>query len=85
MGIIRDTKVNMVISDARRAYAEGRRVFAARLNSPNRLDPTSGSVGDWAEMIEAVEAEGWVLSDWAVGDGSKGLSAYPLFRRRRNG
>jgi len=82
MGIVRDTKVQMVVNDARRAYTEGRYVFVARLNSSTRLKSTSGSVGDWAEMIEAVEAEGWALAEWTVGGGPKLPSAYPLFRRR---
>jgi hypothetical protein len=83
MGMIRDVKVTSIAKDAARARDEGRYVFAARLHTPSRLGDMTGSVGDWAEMIEAIEAEGWALANWAVADGSKGAGAYPLFRRRR--
>ena len=43
----------------------------------------SGAVAGWAEKIEAVEAEGGVLTHWSVAADDKGRpQAYPLFRRR---
>ncbi len=81
MGMIRDVKVQTIAKDAARAISEGRLVFVARLHTPGRLHDMTGSVGDWAEMIEAIEAEGWTLASWTVADGPKGAGAYPLFRR----
>lgn len=68
-----------IVDEARRAADEGRLIFAARLRSG-----PMGSVSDWAPIIEAVEAEGWTLAEWAVFEGSNGPTAYPLFRRRSN-
>lgn len=83
MGIIKDAKANTIGNDATRAYSEGRTVFAPRLNTPATAAGFSGPVSGWAEMIEAVEAAGWTLTQWAATDDHKGRPvAYPLFRRR---
>ncbi|MBL7494458.1 hypothetical protein I6A60_01855 [Frankia sp. AgB1.9] len=83
MGMIRDVKVKKVADEARRALEEDRWVFIVRLNTPQRLGDMTGTVGDWAEIIEAVEYEGWALAEWSVSEGPKGPAAFPLFRRRR--
>jgi hypothetical protein len=83
MGMVRNVKVQTIAKEAARAYGEGHYIFAARLNAPTRLGDMTGSVGDWAEMIEAIEAEGWALANWTVTDAGK-VGAYPLFRRRRD-
>ncbi len=52
------------------------------LNTPVTHHTMSGSVPGWAEMIKAIEAEGWVLDEWSVAADDKGRpQAYPLFRR----
>lgn len=82
MGFIKDAKQNMVRTEAERAIVEGRRVYVPMLNTPATHGGMSGSIPGWAEMIEAVEEAGWVLSEWAVSTDQKGKpQAYPLFRR----
>lgn len=85
MGIIKQSKANTLASEAERAYKQGRTVFAPMLNSPMSQSASftvSGSVSGWAEMIEAIEAHGWVLTQWSVAADTKGRpQAYPLFRR----
>lgn len=81
MGFLKDSAADRLTSDAARAYAEGRYVFTAKLNS--RDQALSGSISGWAEMIEAIEAAGWALTEWSVATDEKGHpEAYPFFRRR---
>ncbi len=82
MGWIKQAKANALSEEAARALAEGRTVFAPMLNTPMTHHTMSGSVAGWAEMIEAIEAEGWELEHWSVAADDKGRpQAYPLFRR----
>lgn len=82
MGFIKDAKSNMVAVEAARALAQGRTTFTPMLNTPATQHALSGSVAGWAEMIEAVEGQGWQLAHWAVAHDIKGRpQAYPLFRR----
>jgi hypothetical protein len=84
MGFVKQAKVHGITKEATRAIEEGRRVFAPKLNTPMTQSGLSGSIAGWAETIEAVEAAGWKLTDWAVAHDSKGRpEAYPLFRRAR--
>jgi hypothetical protein len=84
MGFIKQAKTDVVGKEAARAIQEGRTVFTPKLNTPAMRLGFSGSIGGWAEMIEAVEACGWVLAHWAVAHDSQGRpEAYPLFRRAR--
>jgi len=72
----------MLTTEADRAVAEGRTIFAPRINTPSSSSGLSGSISGWAEMIEAIEARGWVLVHWAVAHDTKDRpGAYPLFRR----
>jgi hypothetical protein len=83
MGFIKDAKVNMVLTEARRAVEEGRSVFAPKLNTPMTQSSMSGSIAGWAEMIEGIESAGWRMTEWSVAVDSKGRpEAYPLFRLR---
>lgn len=82
MGWIKDAKAKALAKEAERATKEGRTVFVPMLNTPQSQGELSGSVAGWAEMIEAVEEQGWALTQWAVGQDAKGRpQAYPLFRR----
>jgi hypothetical protein len=85
MGLFKDTKAAMLGTEAKRALKEGRTVFTPMLNTPltqsSSMQP-SGSISGWAEMIEAIEGEGWRLDQWSVSCDTKGRpQAYPLFRR----
>jgi len=85
MGKIKDSTADMLRQEAARAVAEGRTVFTAFLNTPMTQTKLSSSIAGWAEMIEAVEGEGWELTQWTAATDSVNRSlAYPLFRRRAN-
>ena len=85
MGKIKDAKADILRTQAARAVEEGRTVFAPMLNTPKTQPRISSSVSGWAEMIEAVEGEGWELTQWTVmTDIRNSPQAYPLFRRRAN-
>lgn len=82
MGFLRDVKSNQMATEARKAVEAGRRVFAAKLNFPATKPDFSGEIVDWSEMIEAIESEGWVLSNFAGASDTKGRpEALCLFRR----
>lgn len=83
MRVIKQVKAHHVGDAAAAARDAGQQVFAARLKVPNyfTLD-TSGPIQGWAEMIEAIEAQGWVLVQWTASVDKKDRpEAYPLFRR----
>ncbi|MEV0070945.1 hypothetical protein [Amycolatopsis sp. NPDC050768] len=85
MGFIKQAKADALTKEAGRAIAEGRTVFTPRLNTPMMHHTMSGSIAGWAEMIEAVEAQGWQLVEWSVTQDKNGRpEAYPLFRRRQH-
>jgi len=85
MGKIKDAKADILRTQAARAVEEGRTVFAPMLNTPKTQPRISSSIAGWAEMMEAVEGEGWELTHWSVAaDGHGRPQAYPLFRRRAN-
>jgi hypothetical protein len=87
------TDSQLLATQAARARNEGNVVFAPLLGTPVTQGGLSGSVAGWAEMIQAIEAEGWLLADWTVAiDRSGRPQAFPLFRlddtarhRRRGG
>lgn len=83
MGIFSDTKSNVVAADAKKAREQGRSVFVCLFKAGLISGgTTSGSLGHVAEMIEAVEAEGWRLDQFGYSDGdSKSDRVVGLFRR----
>lgn len=82
MGMMKTAKAESLADDAAKATAAGRRTFAAVLNSPRTRPDMSGGIDDWSQMIDAVEAQGWRLEQWTVGQDGKGRpQAYPVFRR----
>ncbi|MFD8618282.1 hypothetical protein [Streptomyces sp. NPDC059513] len=82
MGFLNSAKSDMLGKAAKEAHEKGRKVFTPFLNMPATQGNMSGPIDAWAEMIEAVEAEGWTLAEWSVGLDAKGKpQAYPLFRR----
>ena len=85
MGKIKDAKADILRTQAARAVEEGRTVFAPMLNTPKTQPRISSSIAGWAEMIEAVEGEGWELTHWSTTTDVQGRpQAYPLFRRSAN-
>lgn len=82
MGIFKDAKASTIGAEAKKAADNGQAVFATLMNSPSSHHGMSGEINDWSLMIQAIEAEGWRLSEWSVGADTKGRpQAYPLFRR----
>ena len=83
MGFIKDMKADTLASEATQALDAGAYVFTPKLNTPGSQHGMTGNIADWAHMIQAVEAAGWVLAHWTVAMDNKGRpEAYPLFRRR---
>ncbi|WP_299570736.1 hypothetical protein [uncultured Williamsia sp.] len=71
-----------MLDDLKKVEEAGHTVFAAELYGTLRVSSTHG-MPEWSEIISAVEARGWVLTNWSVSSDEKGRSnAYPLFRRR---
>lgn len=84
MGILKKHYANSVAEDAARAREEGRTVFVARIPASGLATNYVGSMGGMAEMIEAIEQQGWRLEHWQIAtlDGHGGQPiGYPLFRR----
>jgi hypothetical protein len=83
VGLIKTTKANDLAAKARKARQDGQGVFCALLNFPATHPGISSEVDDWSLMVDAVEREGWQLSQWTVGQDKKGKpEAYPVFRSR---
>jgi hypothetical protein len=65
MGVIKDTKASAAAQHAARAAQEGRTVLLYRQNVGATSSGFSGPVGDVAEVIEAIEGQGWELAQLA--------------------
>lgn len=82
MGLIKSAKATGLARDAQHAIEDGRRTFTPLLNTPAFNAGLSGAIDTWSTMIDAIEAEGWRLEHWAIGQDKQGKpQAYPLFRR----
>lgn len=82
MGIFKDAKSDTMASHARRAAAEGRQVFVAQFRGAVSHSPKlSRPVQDVAEMIEAVEAEGWRTDQFTAVPYDSNMTITILFRR----
>jgi hypothetical protein len=83
MGFIQTAKANVLQREAGKARADGRRVFAVKLNYPGFKPDFSGEIVDWSMMIEAIEVEGWALYHFAGAADTKGRpEALCVFRLR---
>jgi hypothetical protein len=82
MGFMNTLKGDTFGKDATKAREQGRTVFVARLVVRGDINAMSLSVSDAAEMIEAVEAQGWACHDMSWTQDGKGRpEGYFLFRR----
>jgi len=82
MGFIKQVKGDSMANDARRAVAEGHSVFVAQFrgavsHSPSLSRPIQGI----AEMIEAVEGEGWRVDQFTSVPYKDNMTVTCLFRR----
>lgn len=86
MGWMKNAKAETLRMEAGKARADGRAVFAAKLNYPSSKPDFSGEIVDWSMMIEAIESEGWSLYNFAGVSDNKGRpEALCLFRPRHAG
>lgn len=82
MGIFKDAKSDSMASHAKRAAAEGRKVFVAQFRGAVSHSPKlSRPVADVAEMIEAVEEEGWRVDQFTAVPYDNNMTITILFRR----
>jgi hypothetical protein len=74
MGLIKTSKAGGALQEAERARKEGVPVFVYRFEMPHWGSASSGSVSGAAEVIEAVEAAGWALTNitGTAGEGNRG-------------
>lgn len=79
MGLFKDVKASTLAAEARKAIEAGRCVFTPMLVMPATKPTMSVGIDDWAMMIDAVEAEGWLLDQFAV-SGDRPV-AFCVFRR----
>lgn len=82
MGFIKQAKGDSMADDARRAVAEGRSVFIAQFRGAMSHSPAlSRPIAGIAEMIEAVEAEGWRVDQFTSVPYKDNMTVTCLFRR----
>ncbi len=82
MGFIKDSKSTTMGDHAKRAADEGRSVFVAQFRGAASHSPSlSRPVADVAEMIEAVEAQGWKMDQFTAVPWDKNMTITALFRR----
>jgi hypothetical protein len=82
VGWIKGAKAESIGQHAARAVAEGRAVFACRVNEGGWGGDWGGTLSGVAEQIEAVEGQGWHLdkASFLPGKGEH-VSAFLIFRR----
>ncbi|MGK4583469.1 hypothetical protein [Kitasatospora sp. HPMI-4] len=86
MGILNKAKGNSAGTEAREAFTRGDYVFVFKAIEANVKSMTTGPMPGMAEQIQAIEAEGWALTNMAAAE-SKVLSGERIalilmFRRR---
>ena len=81
VGFIKDSKASTLAGDARRARTEGKTVFVAQLRGPlSHTAALTRVIPDAAEMIQAIEAEGWYLDKMNGIDHKNNTTLFVLFR-----
>jgi hypothetical protein len=65
MGLVIDTEASAAAGQAARATREGRTVLLYRQHFPASVAGQPDPVGDLAEVIEAIESQGWALAQLA--------------------
>jgi hypothetical protein len=82
MGFFKQTKANTLANYASRARQEGRSVFVAQFRGAMHNSPSmSHPISDVAEMIEAVEGEGWRMDQFTSVPYKDNITVVALFRR----
>lgn len=69
MGLIKDTKVGIVVDDAKKARANGQTVFICLFKSGGLTGgAVSGELAHISAMVQAVEEQGWRLEQASYSD-----------------
>jgi hypothetical protein len=84
MGFVKETKAATASSHAARSAQEGHSVLLYRFDVPSTSSGFSGPVSGAAEVIEAIERQGWQLDHFAFDHAqSKNGAVVLLFRRAK--
>lgn len=85
MGLINKAKADTIEHAAQHAIERGRKVFVAKFLEANMNSLATGPMTGLNDQIEAVEALGWHLDQFAVGEGKaltgERVAVICLFRR----
>ncbi|MER5184527.1 hypothetical protein ABT009_40495 [Streptomyces sp. NPDC002896] len=86
MGFINNAKANEATRVAAEAYASGRQVLTFKIIEANANHRTTGIMPGVGEQIEAIEAQGWALTNMAAAEAKaftgERTALVCLFRRR---
>ncbi|WP_330459853.1 hypothetical protein OIB37_25080 [Streptomyces sp. NBC_00820] len=86
MGFINNAKAGLATDEARKAYEAGRTVLTYKIIEANAGSRTTSPMTGVGEQIEAIEAQGWTLSNMAAAEsktlGGERVALICLFRRR---
>ena len=69
MGFINNAKANEASRIAALAYTEGRRVLTFKIIEAGSSSRTTGLMPGVGEQIEAIESQGWTLSNMTAAEG----------------
>lgn len=74
-------KTSTATTEAARAVTEGHKVFVFKFDMPNLNSAVKSSVNGAAEAVEAIETEGWPVSQMAVHPSVRNGAMVMVFRR----
>lgn len=85
MGWVNDAKANVAAGEARKAIENGQTVLVYKFIEANTNSRSTAPMTGIADQIQAVESQGWVMYNMAVGEGkalsSERVAVVCLFRR----
>jgi len=86
MGFINNAKANEATRVATEAYSAGRQALVFKIIEASSSSRSTGVMSGVGEQIEAIEAQGWALSNMAAAEGKaltgERTALVCLFRRR---
>lgn len=81
--MFKNQRVDALAEQAQAAYESGAPVFVAAIFHRATNPGASVALDKWAGAIAEIEAAGWQLAHWTVGNVAHDAPvAYPVFRRR---
>lgn len=82
MGFVKESKADVARSHAKRARTEHHFIFVYLFKVPGGSSTFSGSVAGAAEVIEAIEMEGWKMDLLTQGPNDSMLMTFRSVERR---